>query len=200
MVVTNLKNRDEIIKRSLKEKINLRIFDNELGISFDETCDEKIFNKLLNIFKIDEKNQTDTNFSFPFNLRRNTSFLEHPTFNKYKSETEMLRYIRTLSDKDLALDRCMIPLGSCTMKLNATTEMIPITWPEFSNIHPYAPLNQVSGYLELISDLERIICECTGYSGVSFQPNAGSQGEFAGLLAISNYHKSHLGKKIKIFV
>ena len=196
VVVTNLKNRDEIIKRSLKEKINLRIFDNELGISFDETCDEKIFNKLLNIFKIDEKNQTDTNFSFPFNLRRNTSFLEHPTFNKYKSETEMLRYIRTLSDKDLALDRCMIPLGSCTMKLNATTEMIPITWPEFSNIHPYAPLNQVSGYLELISDLERIICECTGYSGVSFQPNAGSQGEFAGLLAISNYHKS-LGKKDK---
>ena len=85
------------------------------------------------------------------------------------------------------------------MKLNATTEMIPITWPEFSNIHPYAPLNQVSGYLELISDLERIICECTGYSGVSFQPNAGSQGEFAGLLAISNYHKS-LGKKIKIYV
>ena len=102
----------------------------------------------------------------------------------------MLRYMRQLADRDLALDRCMIPLGSCTMKLNATAEMMPITWPEFANIHPYAPDDQTSGYREMISRLEEMLCQCTGYAAMSLQPNAGAQGEFAGLLAISRYHQS----------
>ena len=121
-------------------------------------------------------------------LHRASAFLTHPVFNRHHSETEMLRYIRSLSDKDLALDRTMIPLGSCTMKLNATSEMIPITWPEFANVHPYAPLDQLTGYELLRTQLEAWLCQATGYSGVSLQPNAGSQGEYAGLLVIRAYH------------
>ena len=120
-------------------------------------------------------------------IERKSTFLTHPLFNTYHSETAMLRYIRSLSDRDLALDRTMIPLGSCTMKLNATSEMIPITWPEFNSIHPFAPIEQVSGYLELIKSLSDWLVSVTGYDAVSLQPNAGSQGEFAGLLAIRNY-------------
>ena len=111
-------------------------------------------------------------------------------FNRYHSETEMLRYLRRLADRDIALDRSMIPLGSCTMKLNATTEMIPVTWPEFGAIHPFAPLDQAAGYLELIQGLEQALVEITGYDAVSLQPNAGSQGEFAGLMAIQAYHRA----------
>ena len=121
-------------------------------------------------------------------LQRSSRFLTHPVFNRHHSETEMLRYIRSLSDKDLALDRSMIPLGSCTMKLNATSEMIPITWPEFANLHPFAPIDQLAGYEELRVQLEAWLCQATGYSGVSLQPNAGSQGEYAGLLVIRAYH------------
>ncbi|HSH90471.1 MAG TPA: aminomethyl-transferring glycine dehydrogenase subunit GcvPB, partial [Ramlibacter sp.] len=117
-------------------------------------------------------------------------FLTHPVFNTHHSETGMLRYIRALSDKDLALDRSMIPLGSCTMKLNATSEMIPITWPEFANMHPFAPRDQLQGYAELDEQLRKWLCEATGYAGISLQPNAGSQGEYAGLLAIKAYHES----------
>ena len=124
----------------------------------------------------------------PLDILRSTEFLTHPVFNTHHSETEMLRYIRRLSDKDIALDRSMIPLGSCTMKLNATTEMEPVTWPEFANVHPFAPLDSVAGYLELITQLEDWLVEITGYDAVSLQPNAGSQGEFAGLLAIRAYH------------
>ena len=124
----------------------------------------------------------------PLDMLRSTEFLTHPVFNTHHSETEMLRYIRRLSDKDIALDRSMIPLGSCTMKLNATTEMESITWPEFANVHPFAPLDSVAGYLELITQLEDWLVEITGYDAVSLQPNAGSQGEFAGLLAIRAYH------------
>ena len=124
----------------------------------------------------------------PTEVQRTTEFLTHPVFNTHRSETEMLRYIRRLSDKDIALDRSMIPLGSCTMKLNGTTEMEPITWPEFANIHPFAPLDSVAGYRELITQLEQWLVEITGYDAVSLQPNAGSQGEFAGLLAIRAYH------------
>ncbi|HWH81170.1 MAG TPA: aminomethyl-transferring glycine dehydrogenase, partial [Burkholderiaceae bacterium] len=124
----------------------------------------------------------------PAALRRRSEFLTHPVFNRHHSETEMLRYLRGLADKDLALDRSMIPLGSCTMKLNATSEMIPITWPEFANIHPFAPLDQLAGYEALRMQLEAWLCQATGYSGVSLQPNAGSQGEYAGLLAIRAFH------------
>jgi glycine dehydrogenase len=124
----------------------------------------------------------------PAALQRKSEFLTHPVFNRHHSETEMLRYIRSLSDKDLALDRTMIPLGSCTMKLNATSEMIPITWPEFADIHPFAPHDQLGGYEQMRKQLEDWLCQATGYSGVSLQPNAGSQGEYAGLLVIRAYH------------
>ncbi|GAO22048.1 glycine dehydrogenase [Alicycliphilus sp. B1] len=126
----------------------------------------------------------------PEGLRRTSAFLTHPVFNTHHSETGMLRYIRQLSDKDLALDRTMIPLGSCTMKLNATSEMIPITWPEFADVHPFAPADQLAGYAELDALLRRWLCQATGYAGVSLQPNAGSQGEYAGLLAIKAYHEA----------
>jgi glycine dehydrogenase len=126
----------------------------------------------------------------PAGLRRTSAFLTHPVFNRYHSETGMLRYIRALSDKDLALDRSMIPLGSCTMKLNATSEMIPITWPEFANVHPFAPADQLQGYKELDEQLRAWLCQATGYAGISLQPNAGSQGEYAGLLAIQAWHAS----------
>ncbi len=127
---------------------------------------------------------------FPATLARSSSFLAHPVFHRHRSETEMLRYLRRLADKDLALDRCMIPLGSCTMKLNATSEMIPVTWPEFANVHPFAPADQRAGYVTLRKQLEAWLCQATGYSGVSLQPNAGSQGELAGLLAITAWHEA----------
>ena len=126
----------------------------------------------------------------PAALRRQSAFLTHPVFNAHHSETAMLRYIRSLSDKDLALDRTMIPLGSCTMKLNATSEMIPITWPEFAHIHPFAPASQRAGYAQLDAQLRDWLCQATGYAGISLQPNAGSQGEYAGLLAIKAYHQA----------
>jgi glycine dehydrogenase len=126
----------------------------------------------------------------PSELRRTSAYLTHPVFNSHHSETGMLRYIRALSDKDLALDRSMIPLGSCTMKLNATSEMIPITWPEFANVHPFAPADQLQGYKELDEQLRAWLCQATGYAGISLQPNAGSQGEYAGLLAIKAFHAS----------
>jgi glycine dehydrogenase len=132
----------------------------------------------------------DVSSDLPSDIVRTDSFMQQPVFHDYRTETEMLRYMRRLADRDLALDRCMIPLGSCTMKLNATAEMIPVTWPGFANIHPYAPSDQMKGYGELITRLERLLAECTGYAAVSVQPNAGSQGEFAGLLAIARYHES----------
>src|SRR5208283_1313186 len=127
---------------------------------------------------------------YPAALRRQSAFLTHPTFNRYHSETEMLRYLRRLADKDIALDRSMIPLGSCTMKLNAVAEMIPVTWREFAHVHPFAPPQQTAGYREMIAELERMLCTLTGYAAVSLQPNAGSQGEYAGLLVIRAYHAS----------
>jgi glycine dehydrogenase len=127
----------------------------------------------------------------PLDLRRTSAFLTHPVFNSHHSETGMLRYIRSLGDKDLALDRTMIALGSCTMKLNATSEMIPITWPEFAHIHPFAPADQLQGYAQLDRQLRHWLCEATGYAGISLQPNAGSQGEYAGLLVIQAYHRAH---------
>jgi len=128
--------------------------------------------------------------NLPANSVRTSSYLRHPIFNTHRSETSMLRYLRTLSDRDLALDRSMIPLGSCTMKLNSTTEMEAVTWPEFASLHPFSPAAQSAGTRQLIQELSDWLVEITGYDAVSLQPNAGSQGEFAGLLAIRNYHDS----------
>jgi glycine dehydrogenase len=174
----------QIIADALSAGFNLRLIsDTELSVSFDETVTEFDFLQLLKVLKFADSAVSLTESG----LTRKSSFLTHPVFNTYHSETSMLRYIRSLSDRDLALDRTMIPLGSCTMKLNATSEMIPITWSEFNSIHPFAPIDQTSGYLELIDSLSKWLISVTGYDAVSLQPNAGSQGEFAGLLAIRNY-------------
>ena len=174
----------EIYEAALKQGINLRLVDNQhLAISFDEQTTSDDVDNLLSIFSI--KNVPADKIQSV--LRRDSEFLTHPIFNTYHSETAMLRYMRTLSDRDLALDRTMIPLGSCTMKLNATSEMIPITWPAFNSIHPFAPIDQTLGYTKLIDSLSNWLISVTGYDAVSLQPNAGSQGEFAGLLAIRNY-------------
>ena len=174
----------QIISDALSAGFNLRLIsDTELSVSFDETVTEFDFIQLLKVLKFANSSASITESG----LTRKSSFLTHPVFNTYHSETSMLRYIRSLSDRDLALDRTMIPLGSCTMKLNATSEMIPITWSEFNSIHPFAPIDQTSGYLELIDSLSKWLISVTGYDAVSLQPNAGSQGEFAGLLAIRNY-------------
>jgi glycine dehydrogenase len=175
--------------------INLRAIDaRSLGISLDETVTRADLIALAGIFgaKLDDIDTLDaaTPDALPAALRRQNAFLEHPVFNTHHSEHELLRYLRSLADKDLALDRTMIPLGSCTMKLNATAEMIPVTWPEFANIHPLAPANQSQGYQQLIDELEAMLVECTGYDAVSLQPNSGAQGEYAGLLAIRAYHRS----------
>ena len=174
----------QIIADALSGGFNLRLIsDTELSVSFDETVTEFDFLQLLKVLKFADSAGSITESG----LTRKSSFLTHPVFNTYHSETSMLRYIRSLSDRDLALDRTMIPLGSCTMKLNATSEMTPITWSEFNSIHPFAPIDQTSGYLELIDSLSKWLISVTGYDAVSLQPNAGSQGEFAGLLAIRNY-------------
>src|SRR4051812_28400889 len=167
-----------------------------LGISLDETTTRADIETLWALFvpagtampRFDDLANPAPRL--PEDLRRSSAFLTHPVFNTHKSETAMLRYIRSLSDKDLALDRSMIPLGSCTMKLNATSEMIPITWPEFANIHPFAPAEQQLGYAQLDAQLRAWLCEATGYAGISLQPNAGSQGEYAGLLAIKSFHEA----------
>ena len=176
--------------------INLRhIDDTSLAISLDETTSRDDVVQLASLFgaRIDDIDALDREAAdaLPAPLKRTSAFLAHPVFNSYRSEHEMLRYLRQLADKDLALDRSMIPLGSCTMKLNATAEMIPITWPEFSNIHPLAPAEQWRGYRELIDSLEAQLIAITGYDAVSLQPNAGAQGEYAGLLAIRAYHHAN---------
>jgi len=184
-----------IAERARAACANLRFrLKNHLGVSLDETTSRSDIEQLWSFFA--EPGQTLPVVSsfeqgieslIPAALRRSSDFLTHPVFNTHHSETGMLRYIRMLSDKDLALDRSMIPLGSCTMKLNATSEMIPITWPEFANIHPFAPPEQLQGYAELDQQLRDWLCEATGYAGISLQPNAGSQGEYAGLLVIKAY-------------
>ncbi|MGY0635086.1 aminomethyl-transferring glycine dehydrogenase [Luteimonas sp. A478] len=175
--------------------INLRDIDaGSIGISLDETTTRKDVIELAGLFgaSIDDIDALDaeTGDALPAALARESEFMQHPVFNTHHSEHELLRYMRQLADKDLAMDRTMIPLGSCTMKLNATAEMVPITWPEFANIHPLAPADQTEGYKELIDGLEQMLAEITGYDAVSFQPNSGAQGEFAGLMAIRAYHAS----------
>jgi len=173
-----------------ENQINLRVIDaTHVGISLDETTDSRSLQKLGAVFGVEISEPKDL-MSFDLSLKRTSRYLQHPIFNTNHSETAMLRYIRTLSDRDLALDRTMIPLGSCTMKLNATTEMQAVTWPEFASLHPFTPIEQSVGSRELIQQLSDWLVAITGYDSVSLQPNAGSQGEFAGLLAIRNYHDS----------
>ncbi len=186
---------DAIHAKAAEKGINLRqIHGQAVGISFDETSTRRCVAALAELFgaelgDIDELD-TATPDALPAALLRKDAFLQHPVFNTHHSEHELLRYMRSLADKDLAMDRTMIPLGSCTMKLNATAEMIPVTWPEFANIHPLAPADQTLGYKQLIDELEAMLVECTGYDAVSLQPNSGAQGEYAGLLAIRAYHRS----------
>lgn len=185
-----------IYQRALAAKINLRrISDTQLGFSVDQASTEQEIELIWRLFAPTMQHSfagiaETAAIDYSAAQYRDDAILTHPVFSKYQSETEMLRYIRRLSDKDLALDRTMIPLGSCTMKLNASSEMIPVTWPEFGSPHPFAPAEQVQGYQQMIAELEQMLAECTGYDAVSLQPNAGSQGEFAGLLAIAAYHKS----------
>jgi glycine dehydrogenase len=187
----------EIVARALAEKINLRIgqgsLEGVLGIALDETTREETVEAVWRAFggKLAyadiEKTANDT---LPAALKRESAFLTHPVFHAHRSETELLRYMRKLSDRDLALDRAMIPLGSCTMKLNATTEMMPLTWAEFGSLHPFAPREQAEGYHALFATLQKWLCDITGYDAISLQPNSGAQGEYAGLLAIRGYHAS----------
>jgi glycine dehydrogenase len=189
----------DIIERALAGGMNLRYIDEDrLGISIDETTKADNIQALWQAFSgksslpsvesIDALVQEKA--GIPDAIMRGLDYLQHPIFNDYHSETEMLRYMRRLEGKDIALNRAMIPLGSCTMKLNSTTEMIAVTWPEFAGMHPFAPQDQTGGYLAMLDELEHMLLECTGYDAISMQPNAGSQGEYAGLLAIKRYHES----------
>ncbi|MCR1161786.1 aminomethyl-transferring glycine dehydrogenase [Paenarthrobacter sp. UW852] len=181
---------DKVIAAAEARGINLRFIDADtVGVSIDETTTPEVLSAVAVAFGAGPVKDA-AGFELPSDVVRTSDFLQHPVFNTHRSETQLLRYIRKLSDRDLALDRTMIPLGSCTMKLNATAEMEAISWPEFASIHPFAPDHQTAGWRELIEDLEADLTEITGYDQVSIQPNAGSQGELAGLLAIRGYHLS----------
>jgi glycine dehydrogenase len=185
----------EVLAAARSRAINLREVDADtIAVALDETTTDAVVASVCAAFGVavvDRDEQLSE--AIPAALRRTSEYLTHPAFHRYRSEHQMLRYLRRLADRDLALDRTMIPLGSCTMKLNATAEMIPITWPEFGRIHPFAPMEQAQGYLRVFEDLERWLAEITGYDAISLQPNAGSQGEYAGLLAIRRYHE-HRGE------
>jgi len=186
--------RNDIVARALDERLNLRgIGDHAISIALDETTTPAIVEAVWRAFggKLSYANvEAQVGDTLPAELKREGSYLTHPVFHAHRSETELLRYMRKLSDRDLALDRAMIPLGSCTMKLNATTEMVPLTWPAFGNLHPFAPRAQADGYHALFKRLESWLANITGYDAVSLQPNSGAQGEYAGLLAIRGYHAS----------
>lgn len=187
-----------IIESAKAAQINLRILGRgRLGLSLDETCDETTVARLLDIFlgadhglNIEQLDAQTLVSGIPDGLLRSTPYLRHPVFSAHHSETEMLRYLKQLENKDLALNQSMIPLGSCTMKLNATSEMIPITWAQFANLHPFVPREQAVGYTLMIEELERWLCAITGFDAICMQPNSGAQGEYAGLLAIRKYHES----------
>ena len=191
-----------ILARAREQGINLRLVDaDHIGISLDQTtrrgevaklwyCFETNADQIVSVETLDK----EVSDAIPEPLTRSSGYLAHPVFHQHHSETEMLRFLRRLQAKDIALDRSMIPLGSCTMKLNATTEMIPITWREFSHMHPFVPLDQAQGYQQLFEELESMLCEITGFDAVSLQPNAGSQGEYSGLLAIRQYHAANGGE------
>jgi glycine dehydrogenase len=187
-----------LIAKAREKRINLRYVDpHHLGVSFDQSTRRQELERLLTVFRTDALERItlddldkEVKEVIPERLRRTSSYLTHPVFESYHSETEMLRYLRHLQMKDIALDQSMIPLGSCTMKLNATSEMIPITWRSFAQMHPFAPLEQTQGYQQLFEELEDMLAEITGFDAVSLQPNAGSQGEYAGLLAIRGFHQA----------
>ena len=180
-----------ILAAARAEGMNFRkIGLDRVGISLDETTDERVLIRVLRAFGIDGVPPHRAELSFPEAQLRKTGYMTHPVFHMNRAESEMMRYMRRLSDRDLALDRAMIPLGSCTMKLNAAAEMMPITWPEFSAIHPFCPADQAAGYREAIDDLAVKLCEITGYDAFSLQPNSGAQGEYAGLLTIQAYHRA----------
>ena len=181
----------EIVARALTEKINLRVGERTLGIALDETTTPQVVEAVWRAFggKLTyAEAEAGARDALPNELKRASAFLTHPVFHAHRSETELLRYMRKLADRDLALDRAMIPLGSCTMKLNATSEMIPLSWPAFASLHPFAPREQAQGYHALFKRLEQWLCDITGYDAISLQPNSGAQGEYAGLLAIRGYH------------
>ncbi|SFD71325.1 aminomethyl-transferring glycine dehydrogenase [Pseudoalteromonas denitrificans] len=195
------KNKDEVVARALANNANLRTdVDGQVAISLDETTTRDDINTLFNILlgeghgldvdELDAQIVANGSTSIPAELVRESEFLTHPVFNSYHSETEMLRYIKKLENKDLALNHSMISLGSCTMKLNATAQMIPVSWPEFANMHPFAPVDQAVGYKKMIDELGDWLVELTGYDNISMQPNSGAQGEYAGLIAIHKYHES----------
>lgn len=195
-------NNNDIRKFAEEKYINFRyIGENFVNISLDETTSIDDVNTILDIFaKANNKSFKEVKCinqecsqanTFPENLKRQTSYLTHPVFNTYHSETEMMRYIKKLENRDLALNRTMIPLGSCTMKLNAASELFSLSWPEFNSLHPFVPAEQAEGYLELIKKLEEYLCEITGYEAISFMPNSGASGEYTGLMVIKAYHKQH---------
>jgi glycine dehydrogenase len=191
VTVTTGTKQDEIVARARTENTNLRIGNGTLGIAVDETTTPAVIEAVWRAFggKLSYAEiEAGAREALPAELKRATAFLTHPVFHAHRSETELLRYMRKLSDRDLALDRAMIPLGSCTMKLNATAEMIPLTWPEFGSLHPFAPVEQARGYHALFARFEKWLCDMTGYDAISLQPNSGAQGEYAGLLAIRAYH------------
>ncbi|BCL72435.1 glycine dehydrogenase (decarboxylating) [Vibrio nigripulchritudo] len=188
---------EALLEKALQANINLRKLDGQIGISFDETTTTQDVEALFGVFGVEEKVETlsaeiegNEFAAIPEACRRESEYLTHPVFNTHHSETQMMRYLKQLENKDFSLTHGMIPLGSCTMKLNAAAEMIPVTWPEFGAIHPFAPLDQAAGYTALAQDLKQKLCEITGYDEFSLQPNSGASGEYAGLIAIQRYHAS----------
>ena len=182
-----------IMAAAVRERINFRkVGTTRIGITIDETTRSEKLEKVWRAFGLDYKrDEFEAGYTrLPIEYHRTSTYLTHPVFHMNRAETEMMRYMRRLADRDLALDRAMIPLGSCTMKLNAAAEMMPVTWPQFANIHPFAPADQVKGYAKVIEDLSRRLCTVTGYDAMSMQPNSGAQGEYAGLLTIQAYHRS----------
>ena len=195
VTIKTLDKTDSIFRNALRQNVNIRKVNSEmLSVAFDERKNVYRANQLLKIFNCSEAIKENLNESLnnlPKNLLRTSEYLTHPVFNSYHSETDMLRYLKKLEDADIALNRSMIALGSCTMKLNAVAEMIPVTWREFSEPHPFAPVEQMEGYRTLFTDLKNWLRSITGFSGVSLQPNAGAQGEFAGLMVIKKFHENN---------
>ncbi|MCL4164843.1 UNVERIFIED_CONTAM: hypothetical protein GTU68_045227, partial [Idotea baltica] len=184
---------EAVMKSAVDEGINLRrVGSNSVGITLDERTRPATIRAVWRAFGIADRD-TDLNaeYRIPEALLRTSEYLTHPVFHMNRAETEMMRYMRRLADRDLALDRAMIPLGSCTMKLNSAAEMMPVTWDEFSLLHPYIPKDQAAGYSEMIDDLSAKLCDITGYDAISMQPNSGAQGELAGLLTIAGYHRAN---------